>query len=193
MSSCIAGGCSRRRDVGSVFCAVHMQAPAGQRGGWLSAYKRAKKRGNDMAAPIDASNIARRLWVGSKPPFDRDLPEFDVLVLCTEEHQPERLGFGRRVIRCPLPDSQLTPGQARLAISRARAVAAELAAGRRVLVTCHAGWNRSALVAALALATVTRMTATEIVVVIRSRRCADALGNKHFVRLLESYVGLARR
>lgn len=190
--ACIVGGCTRRREIGSVFCGVHISAPAGQRGGWLSAYQRAKKRGNDVT-PIDASNIAKRLWVGGKPPLDRDLPDFDVLVLCAEEIQPKQVGFGRQLIRCPLPDAQLTPGEARLAISRARVVAAELAAGKRVLVTCYAGWNRSALVAGLALATITRMTAGEIVVLIRGRRSPSALGNRHFVRLIETYVGLARR
>lgn len=192
-ATCIAGGCVRSREVGSVFCLPHSLAPAGQRGGWLSAYKRAKQRGNDTATPIDASNVAKRLWVGGRPPLDRDLPDFDVLVLCAEEIQPARVGFGRRLIRCPLPDSELTPGEARLAISRGRVVAQELAAGKRVLVTCYAGWNRSALVASLALATITRMTAGEIVVLMRGRRSPSALGNKHFVRLIETYVGLARR
>lgn len=170
-----------------MFCATHLAAPAGQRGGWLSAYRRAQKRGNGQQ-PIDASNVARRLWIGGKPPFDRDLPDFDVLVLCAAELQPPSLGFGRKVIRCPLPDSQLTPGETRLALSRARSVAEQLAAGRSVLVTCHAGWNRSALIASLALAQLTRMSAAEIVVLVRDRRSTNALRNRHFVRLLESFV-----
>ncbi len=188
---CIAPRCARRREVGALFCEVHIAAPAGQRGGWLSAYKRSKVRSNGK--PLDASNIMRRLWVGGHPPVDRDLPDFDVLVLCAVEIQPERLAFSRRVVRCPLPDASLTALEQRLAISRARVVAGALASGQRVLVTCHKGLNRSALVAALALACITRMSSRDLVRLIRERRSPKALGNPHFVRLLETAVGSGRR
>lgn len=172
-----------------MFCAVHLRAPAGQRGGWISAERRRRHRANDPIMTLDASNIARRLWVGGKPPLDRDLPDFDVLVLCAEEIQPERPGFGRKVLRCPIPDSALSSSELRLALMTGRLVAKQLVAGRRVLVTCAMGLNRSALVASLALGLTTRMAPEEIIAVMRMRRHPDALSNPAFRQIIHRYVG----
>src|SRR5690242_1643176 len=96
----------------------HLLAPAGQRGGWLSAHKRRLERGGAAPhdQPIDMSNITPRLWVGGRPPFDRDLPDFDVLVLCAQELQPPELAFRRELVRAPLPDATLTTPQIRTAL-----------------------------------------------------------------------------
>lgn len=171
-----------------MFCKRHLAAPPGQRGGWMSAHRRAANRGNHAA--LDASNVARRLWVGGSPPLDRDLPDFDLLVLCAAEIQPERMAFAGSVIRCPLPDSHLTGYEAKLARSRARQVGQALASGKRVLVTCQMGWNRSALVASLALGFVTRMAPADLVTLMRSRRGPSALSNPYFVRMIETVVAL---
>jgi protein-tyrosine phosphatase len=138
---------------------------------------------------LDASNIVRRLWVGSQPPFDRDLPDFDVLVLCAQEIQPEQLAFANKVLRCPIPDSVLSGHELRLALMTARLVAKQLTAGKRVLVTCRAGQNRSAFVASLALGLVSRMTPIEIIELMRERRGVSTLGNPHFCILLHRFVG----
>lgn len=194
---CIAPRCDKKRAIGALFCARHMLAPAARRGGWLSAWKRARERAAAQPEEVamDMSNISPRLWVGARPPFDRDLPDFDVLVLCAQEIQPAVLGFGRQVLRVPLPDSALTTEETRRALIGGRRVAEALVAGNRVLVTCQQGMNRSALVASLALGHVTRMTAPQIITLVRSRRTpgvpADqgALRNPHFCDLIGRFVG----
>jgi hypothetical protein len=195
--TCVAPSNRRRGDLcrndqqpGSLFCSTHERASVAQRGGWLSAWKRRLKMlgGNH----IDASNVFTRLWVGSKPPFDRDMPDFDVLVLCAAELQPEALPFHGRVVRCPIPDDALSDQQVRQVIAASKAVALALANGRRVLVTCSAGMNRSVLVASLALYIVTRMSSGEIIGIMRSKRHPNALYNRYFQALLGRFVGDGR-
>jgi protein-tyrosine phosphatase len=137
---------------------------------------------------LDASNIVPRLWVGGTPPFDRDLPAFDVLVLCAHELQPERTEFRGLVIRCPIPDDRLSTSEVSRALTTAKMVADALLAGQRVLVTCAAGVNRAVLVASLALNRITRMSADDIVRVMRTRRHPNALYNRYFQELLRTFT-----
>jgi len=137
---------------------------------------------------LDASNVATRLWVGGRPPFDRDLPAFDLLVLCAQELQPATVSFHGRVLRCPIPDGALDHQELRRVVLTAKDVGDALLTGQRVLVTCAMGLNRSALVAALALARATKMTAAEIIGRIRQRRNANALCNAHFQEIIKRLV-----
>ena len=130
--------------------------------------------------------------MGSVPPFDRDLPDFDMLVLCAKELQPERVGFQRKLVRVAISDGFLSTDELSRAILGSRQVAGALAGGRRVLVTCAAGLNRSGLVTGLALGLVTQMSAAQIVELVRERRAPAALGNPHFVELLHRFVGQRR-
>ncbi len=141
------------------------------------------KAGGDIAGP------RRSLWVGGQPPFDRDLPEFDVLVLCARELQPERVAFHGYVIRCPIPDDVLSHAEVRTVLGTARLVADSLIARRHILVTCAHGLNRSALVASLALAHVTRLSADALIRIMRARRHPNALYNTHFQTLLRQFIG----
>lgn len=184
--------CPDGRLPGSLFCRRHELAPAAQRGGWLSAEKRRRKMAGSATDKLDASQVFMRLWVGSQPPFDRDLPDFDMLVLCAQELQPAHVEFHGRVVRCPVPDGVLEPRQIARVLMTSRAVAQALAAGQRVLVTCQAGINRSALVASLALARVTRMSAEELVVLMRRARNPQALFNPHFREIIANLVGSGR-
>lgn len=142
---------------------------------------------------MDASNVARRLWVGSVPPFDRDLPDFDVLALCAQELQPERTAFHGLLVRCPIPDGALDNQQVVRVLICARAIADALASRRRVLVTCAAGRNRSALVASMALARLTRLSAEDLVRLMRAKRGPQTLSNPHFRELLAQIVGAGLR
>lgn len=184
--NCVAPKCLRPA-VTLAFCAECSQAPAVQRGGWLSAHRRR----TDMVK-IDASQVAPKLWVGSAPKLELDLPKIDVLVLCAREIQPARLAFHGTVLRCPLPDSQLTNDEIRLALHTSREVARALSADKRVLSTCAMGINRSALVAGLALGQVTRMSSSQIIDRIRAKRLPSCLGNAHFRELLEQMVDRPR-
>lgn len=192
--------CQKPAALGAVFCDIHMKAPPGRRGGWLSAWKRKlNMAASPMGAPqgmqmtyTDFSNVAPpnsslKLYVGSQPPFDRELG-FDTLVLCARELQPERLGFKGAVVRCPLIDDTLSKEEIRLALNTSSRVVADLKQGKRVLVTCHAGLNRSALVAALAMAQMTRMSAGEIVMHLRQRRDPNCLFNKNFQIYLQRFI-----
>jgi protein-tyrosine phosphatase len=182
VTRCLGPSCASSATAGP-FCELHAKAPAGQRGGWLSAAKR---------KPYDASAISPRLWVGAKPPFDRDLPNIDLLVLCALELQPERLAFHGRVIRCPIPDAALGPKEAKMAAMASVMVARAVSQGQRVLVTCHMGLNRSALVAALTLGHLTTMNSQQIIDHIRKHRNQKALNNAHFQKMIHRIVGDGR-
>lgn len=150
----------------------------------------AERRRQRMAhgSRIDASRVFNRLWVGGRPPFDRDLPDFDLLVLCAEELQPKELSFHGVVFRCPLPDATLDIQQLTTAVMAARAVGDALLQGSRVLVTCAMGLNRSAFVASMAIARATRMTAPDIIALLRSKRGPLALSNAYFRACLSRLV-----
>ena len=181
MSRCVAPSCVKLAQ--GQFCELHAKAPAGQRGGWLSAAKR---------KPYDASAISPRLWIGAKPPFDLDLPGVDLLVLCAIELQPERLAFHGRVLRCPLPDAELDVGQAKMAFAASLAVAKTIAQGQRALVTCAMGLNRSALVVALTLGHLTTMSSDQVLAHIRKHRSQSALNNQHFQQIVHHVVADGR-
>ena len=136
---------------------------------------------------IDASLVAPNLFVGSRPPPGR-YRWLSAIVLCAREYQPPSYAFpGVTVVRVPLDDDPSTPMnnvEVALAISNARTVARYLSAGHRVLVTCHAGLNRSALIAALAMQLAFEMTADEAISQLRRARGAFALSNRNFERLV---------
>lgn len=190
MTGCIAPRCQDGRQPGSLFCRAHEQAPNAQRGGWLSAERRRRKLAAS-AEPLDVSNIVPRLWVGAPPPAERDLPEFDMLVLCAEA-QPERVVFHGQVVRCPIKNDVLSHQELAGVIMASRMVAQALGAGKRVLVTCAADANRSSLIAALALARLTRASAAELVMLVRAKRGPHALTTAFFQHVLQKLVGDGR-
>lgn len=185
-SNCIAPTCPDLAREGP-FCERHSRAPAVQRGGWLSAFKR-----KSQSVAIDASNIATRLWVGGAPPVTLDMPSVDMLVLCAREIQPAQLAFHGHVLRCPIIDDVLSDNELRMVLQASGRVAKLLSAKRRVLVTCAQGRNRSALVAALALGRITRYSADQLIDLVRKRRRTDCLTNPYFREVLVKYVGAGR-
>jgi protein-tyrosine phosphatase len=209
VQSCIAleqgRRCPRPAALGAVFCDVHMQAPPGRRGGWLSAWKRKVAMApspigthHPSVTPYtDFSNVAPpssslKLYVGGRPPHDRELA-FDTLVLCERHYQPERMVFRGTIVRCPIDDDVLSKQEIRQVLNTSSRVAADLRQGKRVLVACRAGINRSALVASLALAQMTRMTAPELVAHMKQRRHHDCLFNQHFQIYLHRFIEGSRR
>lgn len=88
--------------------------------------------------------------------------------------------------RCRIPDGVLNTDDldmVKMAVDRVRAAQGE---GKKTLVRCQAGYNRSGLVVALALVAMGR-TPDEAIELIREKRSKFALCNEHFVDLIRSH------
>jgi len=134
----------------------------------------------------EASLITPNLYQGSKPPQGSHvaLAGFHVLVLTAMEYQPPKRMFPSvSVLYAPLDDAELTPREWTLAKRAALQVARALRDGKKVLVTCQQGRNRSGLVTAMALHMLTGKSGVSIVKHIQARR-ADALTNDSFTRAI---------
>ena len=136
---------------------------------------------------IDADRIAPRLWQGSDPPggpYLRDL-KVDTLVLCARELQHDPREFpGVKVIHAPMDDASIVP--VRIAMDAAAAAARAHKRGKRVLVCCAAGLNRSGLVMALTIWMRSgELSGRECVEQVRAHRDA-ALNNPRFVEYVAS-------
>lgn len=134
---------------------------------------------------MDATRILPRLYLGSAPsPPELCRGNFDAVVLCARDYQPSI--ECARVVRCPL-DDDYTRMLGRREWNRVSSVAvdicSELAAGRKVLVTCVAGLNRSALVCGVALYLHTGRPGAALVAELRRRR-PGSLANPRFVEAL---------
>lgn len=142
-----------------------------------------------------ASEIVPGLFVGSKPPPGRH-EGIDVIVLGAMEYQPSAELFpGAEVIHVPLDDDPsrlMREDEIAAAMKVGSRVARRLRAGRRVLVTCAMGLNRSALIAAIAMHEVYGMKADEIIKRLRSARGMWALSNPNFEKLLRIVVDVRR-
>lgn len=147
---------------------------------------------------IDAHEIALGLWQGSFPPRGATLAKlgFDTLVLAAEELQfPADSYPGVEVIGAPNRDdgSPLTWNQLQTAVATAREVQKRLQDGKKVLVTCAAGVNRSGLVSALTLHFVYGWSGERCIQVVRERRklseFRQALNNQFFVQALRRLPG----
>lgn len=141
----------------------------------------------------DATPLTPNLFIGSAP-----LPDtrgFDVIVLCANEYQPEQGAFPHATLEhFPFDDrTDLTKEELKVPVKAARKVAEHIQAGRRVLVTCQMGRNRSALVSALALHFTTGRPGLACANHVRKRRVdptgARALSNQGFWRALAKIPG----
>lgn len=135
--------------------------------------------------PYVANKIIDGLYQGGYPPGGDSLSKqgVHVLVLCAEEHQDASMYEGLEVILAPGDDDRRPERLARDIDgwkSAAAQVAEHVMAGKKVLVTCMQGLNRSGIVTALALRELTGMSGTEIVRHIQERR-ERALFNTTFV------------
>lgn len=133
---------------------------------------------------IDATHIWDGLYQGSRPPLGPWVRRlgFDVLVLAAEEYQPPGRSFpGVKVIHAPLDDGPVDDRARKTVRGASRLVQAYLGEGKRVLVTCHMGLNRSGVITAASMRRVTGAEPMMIVDHIRSKRGVMALSNPHFV------------
>ncbi len=147
-----------------------------------------KRRLQKKRYGIDASRIIPGLYQGSRPNRGESLwlGGFDALVLCAEEYQPPARDFpGLSVHHVPLDDHKYVISDAEWLriIGGAEFAMSNIHIGRRVLVTCQQGWNRSGIVNAVAVMLLTGCDAGQAVRHLRRKR-PDALANKSFARQL---------
>jgi hypothetical protein len=90
-----------------------------------------------------------------------------------------------------IPDDPLTGSQIGLVCDLAGLATDSVRDGRRVLVRCHSGYNRSGLVAGQALISM-GYTADDAISLIRDRRSEWALNNTLFVDYLKTGLDIAR-
>jgi protein-tyrosine phosphatase len=140
-----------------------------------------------------ASEILPRLYQGGFPPSGDYLSKqgIRVLALCARELQPPDTDYpGVQVLRCPLNDQYepLTPDERVMAQRIALKLAHAVRGGRKVLITCAMGINRSGLIMALTIRELTGMAGIDAVRLIRRKR-SGALTNESFVRALEALPG----
>jgi protein-tyrosine phosphatase len=123
-----------------------------------------------------------RLAQGSAPPADVPLP-FETVVLAAKEYQP-LMPHCFEVLRAWLDDSgpPPTPAERTQIHATAHEVARRVRSGRRVLVTCMQGRNRSGVIAGLALAEL-GMPRGDAVRLIRALR--NGLTNPYFLAMVE--------
>lgn len=161
---------------------------------------RTKKRERDHGDDVPRepwSEVAPRLWMGGHEYVAADgmwtmavvTDQFDVVYsLHSREGYGPSVGTEHHVLE--VPDDVLTARQIRAVDEFAASAALDYAAGRRVLVRCRAGMNRSGLVVAEVLIR-NGYTASDAIAMIRQRRASGALNNETFVAYLETGLGLS--
>lgn len=136
--------------------------------------------------PSNASEVIARLWQGGKP--KPGVYDFDLIVLTDMEYQPPAEAFpGAQVMRVMLNDFRPATPTEYAAAAKAAEVAAEwYRAGKRILITCGAGLNRSGLVTGLTMRNL-GFTADDAVALIRRARGPNAIKNSNFVAFIRGY------
>lgn len=124
------------------------------------------------------------LWQGAASTVNiADMHGFDTIVLCAQEWQPSMTDACIEVIRFLSDDTALTRAHLQEAIFIAGKVERRVRAGKHVLCTCFAGFNRSGLVTALAVMKLTNRPGREVVEYIQRKR-DGALCNDSFASTL---------
>ncbi|WP_141579131.1 dual specificity protein phosphatase family protein [Actinomadura sp. WMMA1423] len=149
----------------------------------------------DAGTPWD--EIVPLLWMGGhhyRDPAGVLTPavagrEFDLVIslYVREGHGPDGNVEHRRL---EIPDGPLTTEQIERVCLAAELAAESVRQGRRVLVRCHSGYNRSGLVVAQAL-TLLGYGTDDAVFLIRYRRSKWALNNSLFVDYLNTGLDVA--
>lgn len=133
------------------------------------------------------TEIIPDLWMGPAPtPLKAAARGYDVIALAAKEVQPPQTDYRATLYRVPLDDT-LEPSTEELmwAFLAGRRVADAVANGKKALVSCHMGINRSGLVTALAARELLGLTGEEAATLVRRQR-PGSLRNPAFVSLLRS-------
>jgi Dual specificity phosphatase, catalytic domain len=134
-----------------------------------------------MAATFTFDEVAPGLYQGDFPDGDVDWGRFDDVVSMSNAAPSPRLRPDGLWLHVPIWDGEMEHPD--LVRDTARTVAERVAAGRRVLVHCWAGLNRSGVVAARALM-FAGVPPADAIAAVRAARGPDALFNVHFVAWL---------
>jgi hypothetical protein len=108
---------------------------------------------------------------------------FDAVVTMYQYANP--VGWFVKEMRYCIYDAQMDTIDLDELFTTARWAYNEWAEGKRVLIRCQAGWNRSGLITALVLM-LDGIPATEAIDIIRHQRSENALCNPAFVEFLEN-------
>ncbi len=134
--------------------------------------------------------VAPGLYQGDFPDGDVDWDRFDDVITMSSAAPSPLLRPDGLWLHVPIWDGEMEEPD--LVRETARTVADRLGAGRRVLVHCWAGLNRSGVVAARALM-FGGVPVDQAIAAVRAARGADALFNAHFVTWLYEEAGEAVR
>lgn len=100
--------------------------------------------------------------------------DFDVVVFCAEEHQPRiKPPPGKLIFKLPLDDDiyrPIPPEVHQILHQAAQSLASYHTNGKKLLITCAQGVNRSGLMTALTMAYSLRMPMRETINIIRRKR-----------------------
>jgi protein-tyrosine phosphatase len=135
--------------------------------------------------------LTERLWVSGHLMHCKDVKgllkrkHIDVVVSTVWPRMEEQLGLWEYIWE-PVEDAKLTGNELRALERVASKVATHIKSGRRVLIHCHMGRNRSCFVAGMVMIKLKQMGAKEVIKHIRKKRLR-ALSNKHFVQHLKTY------
>lgn len=153
-----------------------------------------------MGTYTDYDQIHTNLYQGSYPKLSKELADhFDVVVFTAVEKQPKPAALKavpKAVIvkKFPLDDDPYQPitrEQAAELFHLAKELAYHLRNGKRILITCAMGMNRSGLLTALTLMAATGCTGRSAFETVQSRRRAmedgtRALFNPIFSRFVQT-------
>jgi len=148
------------------------------------------------APPAVTFRVHGEMWIGSAPPIGWTVGQyFDCLVLSAMEYPPgpscfpnvDMLAVSMNDDGSPMQKSEMAE-----AVRAAGRVLSWLRSGKRVLVTCHAGLNRSGLICALVLCKGGKMSPTVAVETVRTARGPNALRNPYFLEFLDAYCSVRK-
>jgi len=131
-------------------------------------------------------NVAQGSFPGLK---GRAFDHCDVLVLAAEEHQAKNLKAppGKQIVRLGFDDDSyrpIPPEVGKIFHAHAKQLGQAALSGRKLMITCAMGLNRSGLITALTLMHAYRMKPSDAIKLIRARRHIDCLCNPMFEQWL---------
>jgi protein-tyrosine phosphatase len=151
----------------------------------------------EMASAPPYNEMIPGLYMGSRRAVEGQPKIFDLYVGCAVELKPPRSIMGKfKTMWVPLSDTEWEfrdrPEEINMLVGAARQIAAQVMAGKKVLIYCNMGMNRSGLMMALTLMQL-GYSLNEALSLIRARnRCT--LSNDSFMAALEHIErGMGRR